>query len=327
MSDNLNAVKIIALDFDGTLVTNEYPKVGTPIQKNIRKIKEEIANGAKVILWTNRVDGYLKDAVDFCDAQGIHLDAVNENLPEIIAVFGRNPRKIFANEYWDDHAVLMSEYDVEEFLGRYWISVDERLPEKPDYDWVLVKCQMVPEGYFGVPHIAELRNGIWYSDCYDGPLEETAGVKVTHWMPLPDDPVERQRNGKASKVFLGGTCNGSTWREKLIPMIVTNYFNPVVEDWTPQCQKEEYRQKHICDLHLYVITPKMTGTFSIAELIDSSNKNPKGTIFMILTEDDGLKFDDSQLRSLHAVADMAKKNGAEGVFDSFEELAFILNSK
>lgn len=104
-----HAVKIIALDFDGTIVTNKYPEVGEPIEKNIKRIKEEIAEGAKVILWTNRVDEYLDAAVNFCNDQGIRLEAVNENLPEVIKEFGGNPRKIFANEYWDDRAVHMSE--------------------------------------------------------------------------------------------------------------------------------------------------------------------------------------------------------------------------
>jgi hypothetical protein len=132
-----------------------------------------------------------------------------------------------------------------------------------------------------------------------------------------------------SKVFLGGTCNGSKWRDKLIPLLTidVDYFNPVVEDWTPECQAEEYRQKEICDIHLYVITPKMTGVFSIAELIDSSNKNPKGTVFMILSKDENDEFTSGQLKSLHAVSDMAgNKNGAKGFFDSFEELADYLNS-
>lgn len=44
-------------------------------------------------------------AVEWCEAHGIHLDAVNENLPDVIASFGGDTRKIFANEYWDDRAV------------------------------------------------------------------------------------------------------------------------------------------------------------------------------------------------------------------------------
>ena len=47
------------------------------------------------------------------------------------------------------------------------------------------------------------------------------------------------------KVFLGGTCNESSWREELIPMLKCEYFNPVVKDWTPQCQEEKENQKII----------------------------------------------------------------------------------
>lgn len=47
--------------------------------------------------------------MNFCKEQNIHLDAVNENLPEIIEAFGGDTRKVFANEYWDDRAVYMAE--------------------------------------------------------------------------------------------------------------------------------------------------------------------------------------------------------------------------
>jgi len=84
----------------------------------------------------------------------------------------------------------IKDVDVSVPIDRYgtWISVDEKLPEKPIYDWVLIQCKMVPENYYGVPHIGELRHGVWYSDCYDTPLEDAAGVKVTHWCPLPNIP-------------------------------------------------------------------------------------------------------------------------------------------
>lgn len=102
------ASKIIAVDFDGCLVVNAYPKVGEPIFKNIEKLKKEQDNGAKVILWTCRKGDLLADAVNFCSLIGIKLDAVNENLPEIIAAFNGDTRKLFANEYWDDRAVHMA---------------------------------------------------------------------------------------------------------------------------------------------------------------------------------------------------------------------------
>jgi hypothetical protein len=117
--ENKTFQKIIAVDFDGCLVVNKWPEVGAPIEKNINKLKAEQAEGVKVILWTNRVGEALEKAVQFCKEQGIHLDAVNENLSEIIEAFGGDCRKIFANEYWDDRAVLMSEQDIGEFSDGY----------------------------------------------------------------------------------------------------------------------------------------------------------------------------------------------------------------
>ena len=126
------------------------------------------------------------------------------------------------------------------------------------------------------------------------------------------------------KVFLGGTCNGSSWREQLIPMLKCEYFNPVVEDWTPECQEEERRQKKICDCQLYVITARMTGTFSIAEVVDASNKDPQHTIICIMDDPDGDSFFEFEKKSLNAVKELVKSNGAH-VFDTLEEVAKFIN--
>ena len=133
------------------------------------------------------------------------------------------------------------------------------------------------------------------------------------------------------KVFLGGTCNESAWREELIQMLNVDYFNPVVDDWTEECYIEELRQRAICDYCLYVITPRMTGVYSIAEVVDDSNKRPKKTIFCYLDNDDdecGYKvfFDDGQLMSLERVGKMIESNGGK-FFKSLREVANYLNSK
>jgi len=110
------------------------------------------------------------------------------------------------------------------------------------------------------------------------------------------------------KVFLGGTCNNSTWRDELIPHLEANkidFFNPVVEDWTPDCQEEEYRQKEECDFHLYVITSEMTGVFSIAEAVDSVFAEGKTCMFQVLN--DG--FDKGQRKSLLSVCELIQKRG------------------
>lgn len=96
---------IIAVDFDGTLCENKYPKIGEPNRKIIDYVKEQWQNGAKIVLWTCRVGELLDDAVRWCQNQGLTFDAVNENLSEVIEAFGSDTRKIFANEYIDDRNV------------------------------------------------------------------------------------------------------------------------------------------------------------------------------------------------------------------------------
>ena len=65
-------------------------------------------------------------------------------------------------------------------------------------------------------------------------------------------------------VFLGGTCAESTWREQLMPMLDKfniTYFNPVVDDWTEECQVIENWHKENDDYNLFVITKEMQGCF------------------------------------------------------------------
>lgn len=125
------------------------------------------------------------------------------------------------------------------------------------------------------------------------------------------------------KVFLGGTCNDSTWREEMIDHLCDlglTWFDPVVDDWSEIAQKREVYEKSICDFHLYTITPKMIGVFAIAEVVDDSHKMPGGTVLVLLEKDEGLAFSPAQWKSLHAVARLIKQNGAK-VFFSLEDTA------
>ena len=115
-----------------------------------------------------------------------------------------------------------------------------------------------------------------------------------------------------NKVFLGGTCNNSTWRDELILLLKMDYFNPVVEDWTPKCQEEEYRQKELCNIHLYVITKEMTGVFSIAEVVDSVHNKNKITILQVNSKG----FDKGQIKSLKAVLDLVAKRGGTTIISN-----------
>lgn len=100
---------IIAVDFDGTLCSNAWPGIGAPRKGVIEYVKHQRQNGAKVILWTNRVGDRLDAAVAWCREQGVEFDAVNENLSEIVQEFGADCRKVFANVYLDDRAMKPEE--------------------------------------------------------------------------------------------------------------------------------------------------------------------------------------------------------------------------
>lgn len=130
------------------------------------------------------------------------------------------------------------------------------------------------------------------------------------------------------KVFLGGTCNNSTWRDDLITFLEIDYFNPVVDDWTEQCKTIELQERLSCDFVLYCITPKMTGVYSIAEVVDDSNKRPDSTILVLLDKDDTSrkKFSAGQYKSLLAVAELVESNGGV-VFDNLKDAADYLNFK
>ena len=130
--------------------------------------------------------------------------------------------------------------------------------------------------------------------------------------------IKKFEKKSEKKVFLGGTCAESTWREDLIEKLEIDYFNPVVDDWTEDAQKEEIKQRETCDFCLYVITPRMKGVYSIAEVVDDSNKRPKKTVFCYLKEDDSddkkedkLTFTKDQLKSLEQVGKLVSDNGAK----------------
>ena len=62
-----------------------------------------------MILWTCRNGIDLTKAIEFCRNIGLVFDAINDNLPEIKVKYQNNSRKIFANIYIDDRAVIPAE--------------------------------------------------------------------------------------------------------------------------------------------------------------------------------------------------------------------------
>jgi len=112
----------IAVDFDGTIVTHEYPKIGEYIPFAIMRIRQFIAQGHKIILLTMRSGKTLEEAIQYCERVGIELWAVNENPTQ---KEWTNSPKIYANIYIDDAA-----------FGCPLIFVEGK---RPYVDWSLIK--------------------------------------------------------------------------------------------------------------------------------------------------------------------------------------------
>lgn len=94
---------IYGIDFDGTIVEEKFPEIGKPVERVVNFIQKLKAEGHRWILITMREGQYLDDAVAWLNEYGISPDAVNDNLPDRIAKWGNNPRKVYADVYIDDH--------------------------------------------------------------------------------------------------------------------------------------------------------------------------------------------------------------------------------
>jgi hypothetical protein len=95
--------EIIAVDFDGTLCVDDFPAAGEPNEELIKWLKIKQGYGTRIILWTCRCGECLDYAVDWCSEHGLVFDAINDNIPGVVAVMSNsNSRKVFADIYIDD---------------------------------------------------------------------------------------------------------------------------------------------------------------------------------------------------------------------------------
>ena len=93
--------KIVAIDFEGTIVERKYPDIGAPKGDTISFIKRHRRKYTWILL-TCREGEKLREAVEFLDRIGLQFDYVNDNATEVIEGFGYNPRKIYSDYYIDD---------------------------------------------------------------------------------------------------------------------------------------------------------------------------------------------------------------------------------
>lgn len=94
--------KIVCVDFDGTCVMHEYPKIGEDVPNAVNVLKRLNENQVKLILWTIRSGEFLQEAVNWFVEREIEIWAVNKNPQQ--RFWSKSP-KAYAPVYIDDAAL------------------------------------------------------------------------------------------------------------------------------------------------------------------------------------------------------------------------------
>jgi len=108
-------------------------------------------------------------------------------------------------------------------------------------------------------------------------------------------------------IFLGGTCNQSTWRDQLTAPNGFEFFNPQLPagvEWEKHHQDAEEAAKKNAAIQVYVITPEMTGVFSIAELVAMAITDREHLVVGIIGE-----FEPFMQKSMDATARLVQAQG------------------
>jgi hypothetical protein len=121
---------VLAIDFDGTAVTHDYPRVGKDID-SAPVLKELVQNGNQLILWTMRSGKELEDAVNWFAENDIPLYGVQRNPSQDTWT---NSPKCYAQIYIDDAALGCP------------LKVDHSLSDRPFVDWTEVREILVASG-------------------------------------------------------------------------------------------------------------------------------------------------------------------------------------
>lgn len=120
---------MVCVDFDGTCVKHEYPKIGEDVPNAVNVLKKLNENQVKIILWTIRSGEFLQEAVNWFVERDIELWAVNKNPQQ--RFWSKSP-KAYALVYIDDAAIGCPLIYPEDNTKPYtdWFEVEILLEEK-----------------------------------------------------------------------------------------------------------------------------------------------------------------------------------------------------
>lgn len=112
--------KFVGIDFDGTIVDDEFPEVGKTKRGALRTIKRIMNSGNYVVIWTCRDYGIIQEFIEknFHPKYQFNL-YVNENPPKLRGKWGNDPRKLGVDLFIDDKNIFTKEIN--------WSEIDREL--------------------------------------------------------------------------------------------------------------------------------------------------------------------------------------------------------
>lgn len=127
--------------------------------------------------------------------------------------------------------------------------------------------------------------------------------------------------GNAPLVFMGGTCAGPKWRERLCGQVSQSFrwFNPVVDEWSEEAKEAELAVRAEADVMLYAITPYQEGCYSYLEMTEDAIRSEKPVVIAFLPSFEDKAFSEQQWSSIVSAKRLLERNNAT-VLLSMEEL-------
>lgn len=127
--------------------------------------------------------------------------------------------------------------------------------------------------------------------------------------------------GNSPLVFMGGTCAGPKWRERLVGQVAQpfRWFNPVVEEWTAAAKETELEVRAEADILLYVITPYQEGCYSFVEMTEDAVRSEKPVVICFLPSFEDKAYSEQQWSSIISAQTLLEKHKAV-VLLSMEQL-------
>lgn len=137
---------IFAIDFDGTCVEHDYPRIGPDVPGAAGTLLQLVEQGHELILWTMRSDEGLAEAIGWFEARGIPIKAANVNPDQ--RSWTDSP-KVYAGVYIDDAALGCP-------LVRPSAEPWETDRPRPYVDWKAVRKLLQRDHYLPSPGVEPL---------------------------------------------------------------------------------------------------------------------------------------------------------------------------